>query len=224
MPGQGAGDTGQGLWLPQHLCEQMVEHCRQMHPKEEACGFLIANAAGMVEKVYPMTNLEHNPIGYSMDPKEQLKVEKELRQHNQKIVAIYHSHTASEASPSPVDVKHAISPDISYVLVSTMNTAQPVVKSYRIDGTAITEEPVRVDAAPGIMSAPSTADVRDMTCAQALAIVAKAAAQLANGQVLEVRYNADDVKQDLLAWARERGYRVQDTSPGLLMLQRGAST
>ena len=218
MPGQGAGDTGQGLWLPQHLCEQMVEHCRQMHPKEEACGFLIANAAGIIEKVYPMTNVDHNSIGYSMDPKEQLKVEKELRQNSQKIVAIYHSHTASEAFPSPVDVKHAISPDISYVLVSTMNIVQPVVKSYRIDGQRIEEEPV-------IMAPPSTGgvDVRDMTCAQALAVVAKAAAQLANGQALGVRYNTDDVKRDVLAWARERGHRVQDVSPSLLTLQRGSS-
>ena len=75
----------------------------------------------------------------------------------------------------------------------------------------------------GIM-APAIADVRDMTCAQALAVVAKAAAQLANGQVLDVRYNADDVKRDVLVWARERGHRVQDTSPGLLTLQPGQAS
>ena len=75
--------------------------------------------------------------------------------------------------------------------------------------------------AAAIMNA--SVDVRDMTCAQALAVVAKAAAQLTDGKALEVRYNADDVKRDVLAWARERGHRVQETSPGLLTLQRGHS-
>ena len=66
-------------------------------------------------------------------------------------------------------------------------------------------------------------DARDMTCAQALAVIAKAAAQLTDGQALAVRYNTDDVKRDVLAWARERGHRVQDASPGLLTVQRGPS-
>lgn len=72
----------------------------------------------------------------------------------------------------------------------------------------------------GIMA---TVDVRDMTCAQALAVVAKALARLTETGSLEVRYNADDVKHDVLAWARAGGHRVQETSPGLLTLQRGHS-
>ena len=71
--------------------------------------------------------------------------------------------------------------------------------------------------------APAIVDVRDMTCAQALALVAKAVTRLGNGQSLDVAYNADDVKRDVLAWARDGGHRVQETSPGLLKLQRGRS-
>ena len=70
---------------------------------------------------------------------------------------------------------------------------------------------------------PAAVDVRDMTCAQALAIVAKAVAQLANGQALDVRYNADDVKRDVLAWARDAGHRIQERSPSTLSLQRSGS-
>ena len=211
------------LSLPVRIRDEVIAHCQSRYPKE-ACGILAgAQLDEPVTQVYPMTNVEDSPIGYSMDPKEQLHVEKQMRSRGQRMLAVFHSHTASEAYPSSVDVRLAISQDISYVLVSLKDRANPVLKSYRIDGTAITEEPVRVDAAPGIMSAPATADVREMTCAQALAVVAKAAGQLTGTGTLEVRYNTDDVKQDLLAWARERGYRVQDTSPGLLMLHRGAS-
>ena len=120
----------------------MVAHCRSRYPKE-ACGILAAvTLDGPVTQVYPMTNVEDSPIGYSMDPKEQLSVEKQMRSRGQRMVGVYHSHTASDAYPSSVDVSLAISPDISYVLVSLKDRQQPVVKSYRIAGTAIEEEPV----------------------------------------------------------------------------------
>lgn len=125
------------------LHDEMIAHCRSRYPKE-ACGIL----AGMdetVEQVYRMTNVEDSPIGYSMDPKEQLQIEKQMRQRGQRMVGIFHSHTSSDAYPSSVDVSLAISPDISYVLVSLTDQAQPDVKSYRIEGTTITpEEIVRV--------------------------------------------------------------------------------
>ena len=70
------------------------------------------------------------------------------------------------------------------------------------------------------MGAPSTADVRDMLCAQALAVVARAAARLAAGETLRVRYNAADVRRDLVLWAQERGYALAEPEPELLQFQR----
>ncbi len=92
--------------------------------------------------VYPMRNVEDSPIGYSMDPQEQLQVEKQMRQRGQQLLAIYHSHTASPAYPSSVDVSLAISPEISYVLVSLKDRERPDFKSYRIDGAMILPEDV----------------------------------------------------------------------------------
>lgn len=126
--------------------DEVLAHCRSRYPKE-ACGIL-AGAAGSpqweVTGVYPMANVEDSPIGYSMDPREQLKVEKAMRQAGQRMLAIYHSHTASAAYPSSVDVSLAISPDVSYVLVSLQDQAAPVVKSYQIQGTTITPEQVAI--------------------------------------------------------------------------------
>ncbi len=120
----------------------MVEHCRSRFPKE-ACGYLAGREA-IVEKVYPMVNVEDSPISYSMDPKEQLQVEKQMRNQGQQLVAIYHSHTSTDAYPSPVDVRLAISPDVSYVLVSLKDQTKPVFRSFRIDGESIVEEPVQI--------------------------------------------------------------------------------
>jgi len=105
---------------------------------------LLAGERDVVTQVYPMTNVEDSPIGYAMDPREQLKVEKQMRQQGQRLVGIFHSHTASAAYPSSVDVRLAISPDVSYVLVSLQDQAAPDFKSYRIDGQAITPEAVSI--------------------------------------------------------------------------------
>ena len=134
------------LAISQALQGEVVAHCRTRYPKE-ACGLLAAAAAdGPIVQVYPMRNVEDSPIGYSMDPKEQLQVEKQMRQRGQRMAGIFHSHTASAAYPSSVDVSLALSPELSYVLVSLKDQARPVFKSYRIDGAHIEEEPVRVDA------------------------------------------------------------------------------
>ena len=128
------------LTIPKALHDDVVAHCQSRYPKE-ACGILAARADGAVAKVYPMTNVEDSPIGYSMDPKEQLTVERAMRQAGLRMAGIYHSHTASGAYPSSVDVGLAISPDVSYVLVSLQDRERPDFKSYRIDGQAITPEP-----------------------------------------------------------------------------------
>lgn len=129
--------------LAQAVLDEVVAHCRSRYPKE-ACGYLAAaaGAGGRVVQAYPMRNVEDSPIGYSLDPKEQLQVEKLMRQRGQRLAGIYHSHTASDAYPSSVDVSLAISPDVSYVLVSLKDLARPVVRSFRIDGTRIEEERV----------------------------------------------------------------------------------
>ena len=67
-------------------------------------------------------------------------------------------------------------------------------------------------------------DVRDMVCAQALALVARAAARVPRGDALLVRYNAEDVKRDLLAWSARRGYAIEDAEPEALHIIRRAGT
>ena len=113
------------LWMTPAIAGQILAHCHEHYPKE-ACGLLAGSSIApetqmipeqRVVQVYPMTNVDGSPIGYSMDAREQLRVEKLMRQRQQKLVGIYHSHTASEAYPSSVDVQLSISPDVSYALV-----------------------------------------------------------------------------------------------------------
>ena len=141
------------LIVPKALYEQMIAHCQGRYPKE-ACGILAASSADgasaeATAAIYPMRNVEDSPIGYSMDPKEQLQVEKQMRQRRHRLLAIYHSHTASDAYPSSVDVSLAISPELYYVLVSLKDRQRPAFRAFRIEGPTITEQAWAFEEAAG---------------------------------------------------------------------------
>ncbi|MBI3021281.1 MAG: sulfurtransferase TusA family protein [Candidatus Omnitrophica bacterium] len=63
-------------------------------------------------------------------------------------------------------------------------------------------------------------DVRDMLCAQALAVVAQALDRLTAGEPMEVLYNAADVHRDLLSWAADRGHVATEWGDGRLRIER----
>jgi proteasome lid subunit RPN8/RPN11 len=56
-------------------------------------------------------------------------------------VGVFHSHTHTDAYPSPTDVVQAPDPSWHYVIVS-LRDVQPVVRSYRIVDGLVEEESV----------------------------------------------------------------------------------
>jgi len=84
-----------------------------------------------------------------MDPLELANVDSEAGDNDWELLAIYHSHTGSEAYPSDTDVRIAggtagLWPDVRYVLVSLMDLDNPVVRIFEITGEEVTEEPLEV--------------------------------------------------------------------------------
>ena len=69
-----------------------------------------------VVKVFKMTNAAASPLRYSLEPREQLAVENTLAEKGWDGVP-FHSHTRTEAYPSPTDVRLAVG-DIPYLIVS----------------------------------------------------------------------------------------------------------
>ena len=66
----------------------------------------------------------------------------------------------------------------------------------------------------------TTIDVRDMLCAQALAVVARAVERLPIDGSAAILYNTADVQRDLIIWARDRGFLIDEQPAGTLRLQR----
>jgi proteasome lid subunit RPN8/RPN11 len=76
-----------------------------------------------------------------MEPKEQFAVAKALRASKATMLANYHSHPESPAAPSKEDIRLALTPGVSYLIISLMDPTQPVVRSYKIDqGEVVAEE------------------------------------------------------------------------------------
>jgi proteasome lid subunit RPN8/RPN11 len=65
-----------------------------------------------------------------MDPRDQLRVYNELDELELDVVGYYHSHTHTEARPSPTDIRLATDLFPIYVLVSL--THEPNVRAWRI--------------------------------------------------------------------------------------------
>ena len=123
---------------------KMVAHALDDLPNE-ACG-LVAAAPGSVkvERVYRCRNTAASSRLYEVDPLDHLRADRDAEGRGFEIVGVYHSHTHTEAYPSPTDVKQAPDPGWHYLLVS-LKDPEPVLRSYRIVGGAIAEEPVELD-------------------------------------------------------------------------------
>jgi proteasome lid subunit RPN8/RPN11 len=130
------------------LVAEMVAHARRDHP-DEACG-VIAGPVGSdaPERFIPMLNAARSPTFYEFDSMDLLQLYREMDQRDEEPVVIYHSHTATEAYPSPTDVAYASEPGAHYVLVSTRATGSEPgpyeLRSFRIVDGVVEEEPVEV--------------------------------------------------------------------------------
>ncbi len=77
---------------------------------------------------------------YEIDSRVLLQTYRRADVEGLRVLGVFHSHTHSEARPSPTDVLEAPDPDWHYALVSFRDLST-VVRSYRIvDGTVNEEE------------------------------------------------------------------------------------
>ena len=111
---------------------------------DEACG-LLAGAPGSAtcQRFYPCANAAASSRVYTIDPRDHLRADRDAEERGLELMGVMHSHTHTEAYPSPTDVAQAPDPAWHYVIVSLRHEA-PVLRSYRIADGVITEEPVAV--------------------------------------------------------------------------------
>ncbi len=126
--------------LPRSFIDEMVAQAREDAPNE-CCG-IIAGEDGRAVKLFRAKNSEASPYRYSVEPKDLFRIYRECDDNGWSFLAIYHSHTASEAYPSPTDVRLAFWPEAYYILVSLAEPERPVVRAFRILDGEISEEEI----------------------------------------------------------------------------------
>jgi proteasome lid subunit RPN8/RPN11 len=130
------------LEIPNIIFKQMVALVRAEAPIE-ACGIL-AGSDSRVEKLYKMTNADKRSDHFMMEPAEQFKVAKDIRSGNLELLAIYHSHPETPARPSAEDIRFALTPDVTNVIISLENGDHPAVKGFLMENGSVTEVPVKI--------------------------------------------------------------------------------
>jgi [CysO sulfur-carrier protein]-S-L-cysteine hydrolase len=142
MTGDGAGV----LHLPAEVLAAMLEHVEAGYP-DEACGVL-AGEDGRVTQHYPAANASDTPRTFSeIGSQELLAIWNEIDAHDWQALAYYHSHPVTPAYPSPRDVLWSHGwPGTYYVIFSLADRGRPVVRAFLIDGDAIHEHRIVVDA------------------------------------------------------------------------------
>ncbi len=130
------------LTLNQTYVDEMIAHAREDAPNE-CCGIIAADD-GAAKKLYRAVNAEASPYRYNVDPKDLLRIYHDLDDHGWDVMIIYHSHTHTEAYPSPTDTRLAAWPDAYYVIVSLEDEANPVVRAFRITDGEVAEEELKI--------------------------------------------------------------------------------
>jgi [CysO sulfur-carrier protein]-S-L-cysteine hydrolase len=137
------------LRLAEDQYRTIVAHCYDGLP-DEACGLLIGPVSdseplGVLSEVRPCRNENASAITYRIDGRDQGAAMRAARVRGHEIVGCWHSHTHTDAYPSPTDVEQAeYYPEWIYVLVS-LRDGDPMLRAYRIRDGAIAECQVVLD-------------------------------------------------------------------------------
>lgn len=121
----------------------IIKHCLVGKPNE-ACGLLVGpindqfQPTGQVADVYPVDNADNSPVSYTVAPNDLLRLSRKAEENSQAIVGVWHSHTHTEAYPSPTDIRKAVDPSWIYMLVS-LREAEPEIRAFRIANGEVSE-------------------------------------------------------------------------------------
>lgn len=122
--------------------EKMLAHALNERP-DEACGLIggvIEGEDKHIKKVYLLTNIDHSNEHFSLDPKEQLAAIKDMRANGWVPLGNWHSHPESPSRPSEEDKRLAYDSKASYLILSLMDEANPVLNSFHIEGDMAEKE------------------------------------------------------------------------------------
>jgi proteasome lid subunit RPN8/RPN11 len=102
---------------------------------------LLGSANGEVTDVVASPNVADSAKIYEIDSRVLLRAHRQADDESLTVLGVFHSHTHSEAYPSPTDVRQAPDPEWHYVVVS-LRDVPTVIRSFRIIDSTVSEEKI----------------------------------------------------------------------------------
>ena len=148
------------LRLANDVHQEILAHCIRGYPLE-ACGLLGGRRGGptggppdgpadadvvAVERFVACRNADASAKTYAIGPDGFLAADRQLGPLGLDVVGVVHSHTHTDAYPSPTDVAKGDNPMLAgwrFVIVS-LRHAEPTTRSYLLDGAKVAEEPIEL--------------------------------------------------------------------------------
>lgn len=119
--------------IPRFIVNQLFIEA-QSNTKEEVCG-LVSRKNGRPFRVYPIKNIakEKNRL-FEMEPAQQIAAMKCMRDNQEELFAIYHSHPRGPAEPSAIDIEQASYPDALYLIISLNDKTRTDMRGFYLQG------------------------------------------------------------------------------------------
>lgn len=126
------------LILPRPLVNQLLTQSQQ-DAEHEICGLISRRADGTLA-CYPVENdATPSTARFNMAPDAQIAVMRQMREQNEQLLAIYHSHPHAPAYPSAEDLRHDEYPDAVRLIISLNTKGVLELRGYDIQNGQVEE-------------------------------------------------------------------------------------
>ena len=120
------------ILIPRKIANQLL-HFAQISPETEVCGLMGSQNAHPVS-CYPIENTSSTPESrFEMDGKQHIATMAKMRERNEELFAIYHSHPTTPAVPSKTDMERATYPEVLYLIISLNTKGILELRGFRIN-------------------------------------------------------------------------------------------
>jgi len=120
------------IQISRKLTNQLL-HLAQLSPSLEICG-LIGIQDDSSLHCYPINNVaEHPQQQFLLDASQQIAAMSKMRESNQELFAIYHSHPTTPALPSSEDLALSAYPSALYLIISLNTKGILEMRGFRIN-------------------------------------------------------------------------------------------
>ncbi len=101
---------------------------------------MLGTSDGTVTEIVPSPNVADSAKLYEIDSGVLLRAYRRSEEESLLVLGVFHSHTHSEAYPSPTDVAQAPDPEWHYLLVSLRDVSTAIRSFHIVDGEISEEE------------------------------------------------------------------------------------